>query len=121
MGRTPKRRAEIICRCNNISRQTIEQAIADGCHTLNEIFDATTAGVGPCGGSCRRKLGPLLQHYLDHGAFPEKIIEDLTGKACAPSTPASEKPASPQLSTTSESSKNSENPKIADDPADDSN
>lgn len=79
-----RRRQEIICRCNNVSRQTIEDAITGGCRTLNEIFDATTAGVGPCGGSCRRKLGPLLQHYLDTGTFPEKIVEDLTGKAPAP-------------------------------------
>ena len=71
---------EIICRCNNINRETIEKAIVDGCDTLNKIFDCTTAGVGPCGGSCRRKLGPLLDHYLKTGTFPEKIIEDRTGK-----------------------------------------
>jgi bacterioferritin-associated ferredoxin len=73
-------RAEIICRCNNVSRETIEQAILDGCDTLNKIFDGTSAGVGPCGGSCRRKLGPLLEYYLEHKKFPEKIIEDMTGK-----------------------------------------
>jgi len=76
-----KKRSEIICRCNNISREVIEDAIANGgCDTLNKIFDETTAGVGPCGGSCRRKLKPLLEHYLQTGTFPEKIIEDLTGK-----------------------------------------
>lgn len=57
-------RKEIICRCNNVSRETIENAFENGCHTLNEIFDATTAGVGPCGGSCRRKIGPMLEKYL---------------------------------------------------------
>ncbi|MBX3018487.1 MAG: (2Fe-2S)-binding protein [Bdellovibrionaceae bacterium] len=81
-----KRRQQIICRCNNVTRETIEKAIVDGCHTLNEIFDATTAGVGPCGGSCRRKLAPMLKHYLETGTFPEKIVEDLTGKAPAPGT-----------------------------------
>lgn len=75
-----KAKLEIICRCNNVSRATIEKAIVEGCDTLNKIFDATTAGVGPCGGSCRRKLGPLLEHYLKNGTFPEKIVEDLTGK-----------------------------------------
>lgn len=79
MGRP--NRCEIICRCNNVNRQTIEQAILDGCQTLNEIFDATMAGVGPCGGSCRRKIGPLLEAYLKTGQFPEVIQEDLTGKA----------------------------------------
>jgi NAD(P)H-nitrite reductase large subunit len=78
MGQKP--RPEIICRCNNVSRETIEKAIRGGCDTLNKIFDETTAGVGPCGGSCRRKLKPLLDYYLEHGSFPEKIVEDRTGK-----------------------------------------
>lgn len=71
-----KKRPEIICRCNEISRETIEAAIRDGAKSLNEIFDRTTAGVGACGGSCRRKLAPLLRQYLAEGTFPEKIIED---------------------------------------------
>lgn len=75
-----KKNSEIICRCNNVSREIIEKAIRDGAKTLNEIFDATSAGVGPCGGTCRRKLGPLLEYYLANGCFPEKITEDLTGK-----------------------------------------
>jgi bacterioferritin-associated ferredoxin len=79
-----KKKTEIVCRCNNVSRETIEQAIRDGALTMNEIFDLTTAGVGPCGGTCRRKLGPLLDHYLQTGTFPEKLVEDLTGKAPAP-------------------------------------
>lgn len=76
----PKKKSEIICRCNNVNRETIETAIVEGCDTMNKIFDLTSAGVGPCGGSCRRKLGPLLEHYLKTGSFPEKIIEDMTGK-----------------------------------------
>lgn len=71
----------------------IEQAIRDGAKTLNEIFDATTAGVGPCGGSCRRKLGPLLEHYLKTGSFPEKIIEDMTGKTADPEKNLKKNPA----------------------------
>lgn len=78
-----KPKSEIICRCNNISREAIEQAVREGADTMNKIFDATTAGVGPCGGSCRRKLAPLLEHYLATGTFPEKIIADMTGK-CDP-------------------------------------
>ncbi|KHD89650.1 MAG: NAD(P)H-nitrite reductase [Bdellovibrio sp. ArHS] len=79
-----KKKSEIICRCNNISRETIEEAIRNGAHTLNDIFDSTSAGVGPCGGSCRRKLGPLLEHYLKTGTFPDKITEDLSGKIPGP-------------------------------------
>lgn len=76
-----KKKVEIICRCNNVSRETIEQAIRDGARTLNEIFDLTSAGVGPCGGSCRRKLAPLLDSFLKQGEFPTTIPEDSTGKA----------------------------------------
>jgi bacterioferritin-associated ferredoxin len=81
MQQKKAKKNEIICRCNNVSRQTIEKAIVEGCQTMNEIYDCTTAGVGPCGGSCRRKIVPLLEHYLEHQSFPEKITEDLTGKA----------------------------------------
>lgn len=80
-----KKKAEIICRCNSVPRKDIEDAIANGgCDTLNKIFDATTAGVGPCGGSCRRKLKPLLDYYLQHGEFPEKICEDTSDKIKLP-------------------------------------
>jgi bacterioferritin-associated ferredoxin len=71
---------EIICFCNNVSRETIEAAIRSGADTMNKIFDSTTAGIGPCGGSCRRKLGPLLEGYLKTGSFPEVIQPDMTGK-----------------------------------------
>lgn len=82
-----KKRTEIICRCNNVPRDVIEEAIRnEGCDTLNKIFDTTGAGVGPCGGSCRRKLKPLLDHYLKTGEFPDKITEDLTGKPPAKKT-----------------------------------
>lgn len=79
-SRKSKKGQEIVCRCNNVSRATIEKAITDGCDTMNKIFDATTAGVGPCGGTCRRKIVPLLEHYLQSGQFPEKLIEDTSGK-----------------------------------------
>lgn len=71
---------EIVCLCNNVPRDVIEDAIRGGCDTLNKIFDETTAGVGPCGGSCRRKLGPMLDHYLATGEFPASIKEDKRGK-----------------------------------------
>ncbi len=75
-----KGKQEIICLCNNVSRDVIEAAIREGADTLNKIFDRTTAGVGPCGGSCRRKIAPLLEEYLATGRFPETIKEDKRGK-----------------------------------------
>jgi bacterioferritin-associated ferredoxin len=64
----------IVCFCNNVARETIEAAIRGGCKTLNEIYDQTTAGVGPCGGSCRRKIAPLLESFLATGEFPKEEI-----------------------------------------------
>lgn len=72
MNSSPSRKKrEIVCLCNSVPRDVIEDAIRNGAYTLNKIFDTTTAGVGPCGGSCRRKLQPLLEHYLKAGEFPE--------------------------------------------------
>jgi len=73
MGKPPKK--EIICFCNNVPRDVIEKAIREGAQTLNEIYDITTAGIGPCGGSCRRKIGPMLEHYLAHGKFQDEETE----------------------------------------------
>lgn len=80
--RTPEeaRGRQIICKCNNVSRGEIEDAIRNGADELNKIFDATTAGVGPCGGSCRRKLAPMLEEFLETGKFPDVIKEDKRGK-----------------------------------------
>jgi bacterioferritin-associated ferredoxin len=68
-----KKNQQIICFCNNISKEVIVKAIQDGAQTLNEIYDATTAGVGPCGGSCRRKIAPILEHFLETGKILEEI------------------------------------------------
>ncbi|MBN8541268.1 MAG: (2Fe-2S)-binding protein [Deltaproteobacteria bacterium] len=65
---------EIVCLCNEITRSEIESAIKQGCDTLNKIFDETTAGVGPCGGSCRKFLGPMLDNYLQTGEFPKGSV-----------------------------------------------
>lgn len=75
-----KKKQEIVCLCNNVSRETIEAAVRAGADTLNKIFDRTTAGVGPCGGSCRRKLAPMLDEFLATGRFPATIKEDKRGK-----------------------------------------
>ena len=65
-----KRKSLIICRCNNVTEDTIKKAIIDGVDTLNKLFDATNAGVGPCGGSCRNVTGPILDYYLKNKQFP---------------------------------------------------
>lgn len=69
-----KKKDELICLCNEIPKSRIEDCISRGAGTLNEIFDRTTAGVGPCGGSCRRKLAVMLDQYRKDGTFPETFI-----------------------------------------------
>lgn len=75
-GNANKPKNEVICKCNEVRRDVIEAAIRDGARTMGAIYDTTMAGVGSCGGSCRRKLKPLLDHYLEKGTFPDVIVED---------------------------------------------
>ena len=65
------RKSPLICLCNRVSQETIEQAIVNGCQSLGQIFDKTSAGVGPCGGSCQPTLKKMLESYLETGKFPE--------------------------------------------------
>jgi bacterioferritin-associated ferredoxin len=69
----PKQEIQIVCFCNNVPKNVIEDAIKSGCQTLNEIYDKTTAGVGPCGGSCRRKIAPMLESFIATGKFPNDL------------------------------------------------
>jgi bacterioferritin-associated ferredoxin len=80
MNQSRGKKREIVCLCNNVPRDVIEDSIRNGADTLNKIFDRTTAGVGPCGGSCRRTLQPMLEHYLATGEFPAVLKEDRRGK-----------------------------------------
>ena len=67
---TPKKNP-VICFCNGVKKDRIEKAISRGCNSLNKIFDSTSAGLGPCGGSCRPKLKYMLETYEKTGKFPE--------------------------------------------------
>jgi bacterioferritin-associated ferredoxin len=60
----------IVCTCNMVPRTVIEKAIGRGCHRMEQIFTATTAGVGQCGGSCRPEIQKMLTEYLSTGKFP---------------------------------------------------
>lgn len=54
----------MICKCLNISKEEIEKALKNNCLTLHQILDASGAGVGPCGGSCRKTIQAMLEKYL---------------------------------------------------------
>ncbi|MCB0422094.1 MAG: (2Fe-2S)-binding protein [Bdellovibrionales bacterium] len=62
----------VVCICNQVTQSNIEQAITKGCYSLDLIFDATGAGVGPCGGSCRPFLQKMISQYQKSKIFPQK-------------------------------------------------
>lgn len=50
-----------ICRCEAVTRATIEQAIAAGAATVNAVKAATRCGMGPCGGRlCAEPAAALI-------------------------------------------------------------
>ncbi|HEX8619492.1 MAG TPA: (2Fe-2S)-binding protein [Thermoanaerobaculia bacterium] len=77
------RALKTICRCNNIKYKTIERAIREGAHTLNQVASRTTATTGECGGSCTPEV--------------QKLIAELAPKyaAAAPPKPKPQPAANP--------------------------
>lgn len=69
--KNPNPKSRLICLCNEVSQQTIEDAIARGCQRIGQIFDATQAGVGACGGSCQPTLRKMIDTYVATGTFME--------------------------------------------------
>lgn len=58
----------IICRCEEVTRKDIEDAISDGATRMNEVKRCTRAGMGLCQGrTCRKQV--------------EKILSEKTGVA----------------------------------------
>ena len=55
----------IICRCEDLTRETILNCIAEGYETPDEIKRVTRAGMGPCQGrTCRQLIAQeLSKHY----------------------------------------------------------
>ncbi|GAA0892499.1 hypothetical protein GCM10009122_21780 [Fulvivirga kasyanovii] len=53
---------KLVCSCNNVGKGNIEQAIAKGCQSLNEICQKTGAGLG-CG-SCKPEVQRILENSL---------------------------------------------------------
>ncbi len=53
----------IVCQCNQVTRQNIDTAITQGCHTLTAISHECGAG-GVCG-SCQPVVQTLLHQHLD--------------------------------------------------------
>jgi NAD(P)H-nitrite reductase large subunit len=61
-----------VCRCEEVSRGEILQAIRDGCHSLDSIKKASRAGMGACQG---RTCGRLILNILrDQGAKTRETL-----------------------------------------------
>jgi NAD(P)H-nitrite reductase large subunit len=84
---------KIICLCNGVSLGAVEEAIRRGCRSLGRIYDATTAGVGPCGGSCQPDLKRLLAE-AEVGANAEAATDRPSTPTEAPIASASAGPKS---------------------------
>jgi thioredoxin reductase/bacterioferritin-associated ferredoxin len=51
----------IVCRCENLSRATLDDAIRAGAHTVNALKAATRCGMGACGGRvCEDSAAALI-------------------------------------------------------------
>lgn len=66
----------IVCFCNEIRLSEIVGSLDAGATCLADIFDATWAGCGPCGGSCQPDLRAILEDYLAEPAPPSTVANE---------------------------------------------
>lgn len=57
------RKDPLVCLCNQVPQSQIVEAMLRGACSLAQIFDATFAGCGPCGGSCQPQLVAMLEAH----------------------------------------------------------
>lgn len=63
-----------LCFCNKVSESAVIECIKKGARNLAEIYDACSAGNGPCGGSCRNKILNLLKED-SVSSVPNKSVD----------------------------------------------
>lgn len=63
----------LLCRCEDLTRETILKCIEDGYCTIDEIKRVTRAGMGPCQGrTCRMLIAQELSNY--YGIPLEEVL-----------------------------------------------
>lgn len=71
--------ATVMCLCEGLTRQSLEDAIAAGCSTLDQLRSATRCGMGPCGGRlCEDAAAGLLVLRTDR---PRCEVGQPTGRS----------------------------------------
>lgn len=59
---TPDRQRDYICRCEEVARSEVSQAIREGNVTLNDVKRRTRAGMGVCQGIyCLRAVALMIE------------------------------------------------------------
>lgn len=62
-----------ICRCEELTRADLEQAVENGALTINDVKRRTRAGMGVCQGAyCLNHIATVLEDVL--GATPEQVL-----------------------------------------------
>jgi len=65
----------IVCRCEEISRQEIQEAIANGCDSVTWVKRMTRAGMGLCQGrTCGRQVASMIVQETDQD--PAQVLPD---------------------------------------------
>ncbi len=59
-----KPKPKITCYCHGILEKDVAEAIARGCYKVDQVSDATTAGIGACGGTCRPNIQKMIEDFL---------------------------------------------------------
>lgn len=72
-----------ICRCEEVTRREIEDAIANGAGTLNEVKRWTRAGMGLCQGKiCAKNVSRIISEKA--GRPPEQVLPATTRQPVRP-------------------------------------
>lgn len=67
---------EIVCRCEEVTKEEIIEAIKAGDTTLDAIKKRTRAGMGFCQGrTCRRLISQLICAYSEINVSPADAID----------------------------------------------
>lgn len=72
------RQRDYVCRCEEVPRSAVRQAIAEGNQTLNDIKRRTRAGMGVCQGIyCLRSVALMIQ---EEAGVAADTLEPMTAR-----------------------------------------